>query len=291
MTPVVLTKYSEMIENALDSFLKADTNSPYIKLIDAMRYSLMNSGKRVRPALVMEFCRICCGQPEKAISFACALEMIHTYSLIHDDLPCMDNDDMRRGKPSCHIAHGEDIALLAGDGLLTLAFETAATADVPTQSTVRAIKEMAHYAGYKGMIGGQVLDLSLTHESGKEDVLLMITGKTCALFEAACVLGCIAGGADEDKIQLAREYAVNMGMTFQIVDDILDLTGDTAILGKKTGSDVANDKINFVSVYGLEKARELAIEYNQKAMEKLAQFGGDTSHLEELTAYLLDRNK
>lgn len=291
MTPVILTKYSEQIENALDNCISTASDSPYAGIADSMRYSLMNGGKRIRPALVMEFCRICCGDAQRALMSACALEMIHTYSLIHDDLPCMDNDDMRRGEPSCHIAYGEDMALLAGDGLLTLAFETLAKADIPAECVVESLGEMAGYAGYTGMIGGQVLDLKALHDSSEEYVRLMIKGKTCALFETAAVLGCIAGGADKAKKELARNFAENLGMTFQIVDDILDIIGDSAVLGKNTGSDYANDKINLVSIYGIEKARALAEEYNEKALDCLEQFGADTDDLKQLTVFLLDRNK
>lgn len=256
----------------------------------AMRYSLLNGGKRIRPVLLLEFYKLCGGEGENAMNFAAALEMIHTYSLIHDDLPCMDNDDMRRGKPSCHKAFGEDTALLAGDALLTLAFSVAAkTENIPPERVLRAISVLADNAGIDGMVGGQVLDLSFektgTDANGLKEMYLK---KTSCLLKAA-VCGCVLAGADEEHIKYAEEYADSLGLAFQIIDDILDCTADEKTLGKPIGSDEKNGKTTFVTLYGKDGARKMAKELTENAECILDNFEGDSTSLKELTKYLLNR--
>lgn len=268
--------YTEIINNALEEYLPQSDDV----VSQAMRYSVRNGGKRVRPSLVLEFCTLCGESYEKALAFACAVEMIHTYSLIHDDLPCMDNDDFRRGKPSCHIAFGEANALLAGDGLLTLAFETAMKADLPAQYIVKGAKELAKAAGALGMIGGQVLDLENEGKQvGVEQLQKTDNLKTGELIRVSCVLGCIAAGADEKKIAAAESYAAGIGLAFQIVDDILDVTSDEETLGKPIGSDSENEKSTYVSVLGIEKSLEAVERLTESAKDSLSAFEGDVNPL------------
>lgn len=279
-----LTKINE----ALEQYLPQSDDI----VSEAMKYSVRNGGKRIRPVLTLEFCKVCGAEPEKALPFACAVEMIHTYSLIHDDLPCMDDDDYRRGKPSCHIAYGEANALLAGDALLTLAFETVVKADVPAENVVRAVKELSYSAGILGMVGGQVLDLQNENKALTLGELEQIHNlKTGELIRVACVLGCIAAGADEEKIKAAEAYAKGIGLTFQIVDDILDVTSDAETLGKPIGSDAENQKTTYVSLLGIEKSKEVAAELTKKAKEVLAVYDENTEALSELADNLLIRKK
>lgn len=280
-------EWLEQIESALKE-AAAVPDMPYKQTAEAMAYSLEAGGKRLRPMLALEFCRLAGGEPEKAMPFACAVEMIHTYSLIHDDLPCMDNDDMRRGKPSCHKAFGEATALLAGDALLTKAFEMLSKAELPPERIVKAAAILSRCAGIDGMIGGQAVDLLNEAQAPDFDILeLTCRLKTAALLQAACLLGTAAAGNDQmaDK---AREYGLNLGLAFQIVDDILDVTGDSALLGKPVGSDAENGKTTFVTLCGLEKARELAEKYSRGAVEVLAQIPG-SEDLSRLTEQLLLR--
>lgn len=270
-----MKNYIEMINNALYEYLPKSEDV----VSQAMRYSVENGGKRVRPSLVLGFCELCGGNVEKALPFACALEMIHTYSLIHDDLPCMDNDDFRRGKPSCHVKFGYEYALLAGDALLTLAFETALKSEFSPEITVAAAKELAVASGWAGMVGGQVIDLQ---NEGKrvsvEDIEKMDALKTGELIRVACVLGCMAAGRN-DKIPYATEYAKCIGLAFQIVDDILDITSDTETLGKPVGSDDENEKCTYVSLLGLERSKEIVSELTAKAKKALDGFDGNTENL------------
>ena len=280
-------EWLEQIESALKE-AAAVPDMPYKQTAEAMAYSLEAGGKRLRPMLALEFCRLAGGELEKAMPFACAVEMIHTYSLIHDDLPCMDNDDMRRGKPSCHKAFGEATALLAGDALLTKAFEMLSKAELPPERIVKAAAILSRCAGIDGMIGGQAVDLLNEAQAPDFDILeLTCRLKTAALLQAACLLGTAAAGNDQmtDK---AREYGLNLGLAFQIVDDILDVTGDSALLGKPVGSDAENGKTTFVTLCGLEKARELAEKYSRGAVEVLAQIPG-SEDLSRLTEQLLLR--
>lgn len=278
--------YLDEINSALKEYLPAADDV----VSQAMRYSVENGGKRIRPALLLEFCRVCGGDYKKAVPFACALEMIHTYSLIHDDLPCMDNDDFRRGKPSCHIAFGEEYALLAGDALLTLAFETAMKSNLSAEITVKAAKELAKAAGVMGMVGGQVLDLQNEgRKVGVSDLQKTDELKTGELIRAACVLGCVCAGADDKKIAAAEKYAHDIGIAFQIVDDILDVTSDEETLGKPIGSDEENQKSTYVSLLGIEKSRKTAEELTLNAQKALDAFDGDVTSLKDFAEKLKNR--
>lgn len=278
--------YLDEINSALKEYLPTADDV----VSQAMRYSVENGGKRIRPALLLEFCRVCGGDYKKAVPFACALEMIHTYSLIHDDLPCMDNDDFRRGKPSCHIAFGEEYALLAGDALLTLAFETAMKSNLSAEITVKAAKELAKAAGVMGMVGGQVLDLQNEGKKvGIPDLQKTDELKTGELIRAACVLGCVCAGADDKKIAAAEKYAHDIGIAFQIVDDILDVTSDEETLGKPIGSDEENQKSTYVSLLGIEKSRKTAEELTLNAQKALDAFDGDVTSLKDFAEKLKNR--
>lgn len=264
--------YLSKINNRLDELLGKSTYGDDI-VCNAMRYSVENGGKRIRPILVLEACNICNGDIEEAVDVACALEMIHTYSLIHDDLPCMDDDDMRRGKPSCHIKFGEEYALLAGDGLLTYAFEVVANSRLSSDKIVKAIKCLSQNAGFNGMIGGQVIDLRSEGEKIEYSRLqTMHSLKTGALIRCAVELGCICAGADNDATEKLIAYADNIGLAFQIVDDILDVIGDEKELGKPIGSDNESGKTTYVTLFGLEKSEEMANNVTAKAKSAIDTF-------------------
>ena len=289
-----INEFSELINK--DLFEYFDTYLEEYKVIfDSMRYSVENGGKRVRPLLTLLFCDACGGDVKKALPVAEAVEYIHTYSLIHDDLPCMDNDDFRRGKPSNHKVYGEAFALLAGDGLLTAAFERITdlhkaglySADV----AVNAIYTLSHLAGSRGMIGGQVIDL-INEDNADADIdslMLMDNLKTGALIEAACVMGCIVAEADEAKKKAAAEFAKKIGLAFQIKDDILDVTGTLEKLGKMVGSDEQNGKSTYVTLLGVDKCQELVDKLTEEAMSALGAFD-DNEALKEYAEYLSKRD-
>ncbi len=285
------TMLREAVERALKAALPApEPDSPSAPVAEAMRYSLLAGGKRVRPMLTLAFCALCGEDWHSALPFACGVEMVHTYSLIHDDLPCMDDDSLRRGRPTCHKVYGEAIALLAGDGLLTQAFETVLAFPDPVKAAAAA-KCLAGLAGYQGMVGGQCVDLS----AGGQEVTIgllkeMDQGKTVALIDAACRMGCIAAGAGEAQLAAASRYAQGVGMAFQIRDDILDVLGDAETLGKNTGMDAARDKRNYVSLLGVETAQELVESYTGQAVDALGIFPQDQSFLAELAQALANRD-
>ncbi|WP_312641863.1 farnesyl diphosphate synthase [Hydrogenoanaerobacterium sp.] len=282
-------RYLTQIDCALDGYLN-ETDTAYQSVISAMRYSALGAGKRVRAILLIEFCKACGGTEQLAMPFACALEMIHAYSLIHDDLPCMDNDELRRGKPSCWKAFGETTALLAGDGLLTKAFEAAAGSTAPAECALRATLELAQNAGTGGMLGGQVIDLEGEGKPVDEVHLLqMYSMKTGALINAAAKIGCILAGVGEEKINLAHRYAEKIGLAFQIVDDILDVAGDQETLGKPIGSDVQSEKTTFATLHDLEYARNKALRLTKEAREILNEFTMEDEFLYELTDRLAVR--
>lgn len=264
--------YLSKINNRLNELLIKSTYEDDI-VCDAMRYSVENGGKRIRPVLVLEACSICGGEIDDAVDIACALEMIHTYSLIHDDLPCMDNDDMRRGKPSCHIKYGEEYALLAGDGLLTYAFEVITDSNIGSDKIVKAVKCLANNSGFNGMIGGQVVDLRSEGKKISYDRLkTMHSLKTGALIRCAAELGCICAGADEEKTAQLVSYADRLGLAFQIVDDILDVIGDEKELGKPVGSDSVSEKTTYVTLFGLDAADTMAKEITAEAKKAINGF-------------------
>jgi geranylgeranyl diphosphate synthase type II len=287
--------YEKLIENALFDFLPSkDCHEK--KLIDSMEYSLKAGGKRVRPRLVFEFNLLCSGNPESAVPFACAVEMIHTYSLIHDDLPCMDDDDLRRGKPSNHKVFGEDIALLAGDALLTLAFETI-TSDKAVKlsgesASRKAANILAKYSGASGMVGGQVIDLISENANAPIEVLKeMDYKKTACLIKAACELGAVSAKASDEQIKAASLYGECIGLAFQIKDDILDVVSTDDELGKPVGSDKENSKSTYVSLLGLEECGRLVNSLTEKAVKALEFFDGDTSSLASFAYKLAQRTK
>ena len=285
------TMLREAVERALKATLPApEPDSPSAPVAEAMRYSLLAGGKRVRPMLTLAFCALCGEDWHSALPFACGVEMVHTYSLIHDDLPCMDDDSLRRGRPTCHKVYGEAMALLAGDGLLTQAFETVLAFPDPVKAAAAA-KCLAGLAGYQGMVGGQCIDLS----AGGQEVTIgllkeMDQGKTVALIDAACRMGCIAAGAGEAQLAAASRYAQGVGMAFQIRDDILDVLGDAETLGKNTGMDAARDKRNYESLLGVETAQELVESYTGQAVDALGIFPQDQSFLAELAQALANRD-
>lgn len=262
------------IEQALDDCFRA--REPRSDLYDAMRYSLLAGGKRLRPILLLEICRLCGGDVEAAMPFACAVEMIHTYSLIHDDLPCMDNDDLRRGRPTNHKVYGEATAVLAGDCLLTSAFELMLEAQgVPEDRVLRATACLAKAAGGRGMVGGQALDMAGEgHALSLAEVEELQALKTGALICAAAEMGCILAGGDEQVRCAVRRFAQKLGLAFQIRDDILDVEGDSATLGKPVGSDARSEKTTFVTLKGVEACQELVETLTAEAKEALAPLGG-----------------
>lgn len=287
-----MSQYLEMINESLNGCIpECDFKEDIVH--EAMKYSLSIGGKRIRPVLVLEFCRICGGDVNKALPFAVALEMIHTYSLIHDDLPCMDDDDMRRGMPSCHIKFGEEYALLAGDGLLTRAFGVIADSELAKENPlvgIKAISALSRFAGINGMIGGQVVDLKNENRNASIDVLeTMDSLKTGALIRCAAYLGALCGGADDEKLVAADIYADKIGHAFQIVDDILDVIGDEKSLGKPIGSDKDSGKSTYVSLLGLEKSKKYAEELTDIAIKALDIFGSEGEFLKELAENLVKR--
>ncbi len=282
-----------MIENALSDYL-GRTDEHYGILYESMKYSVGAGGKRVRPMLTLEFARVCGGNPESAIPFACAVEFIHTYSLIHDDLPCMDDDDMRRGKPANHIVYEEDTALLAGDALQSLAFEVMlcdeTLQNVSPDRAAKAACILAKCCGADGMVGGQVVDLQYENKTATEDIISkMHLLKTGALIKAACLMGCVVAGANEAKLSAAAKYADCIGLAFQLVDDVLDVTSTTDELGKPVNSDVDNNKSTLVSLLGIDECLNRAQDLTNQAIAALDSFEGDTTYLKEFALKLLNR--
>ena len=281
-------EYREYIETYLKDFYAQWHEQPQRPLYEAMEYSLLAGGKRLRPILAFEFCRMCGRDWKKAAPFAAAVEMIHTYSLIHDDLPAMDNDDFRRGRPTNHKVYGEAMAILAGDALLTDAFTMASMAELKNFADMRdAIGILAECAGSNGMVGGQVLDIMSTErELTEQEVLDIQTRKTGCLINAACTLGAIAGGASQKQFEAACRFAAGLGLAFQIRDDMLDVIGTQEEMGKGVGTDAA--KNTFVRLYGLEKCEELVREYTQNSIDALDAFE-DNSYMIELAKSLTER--
>lgn len=278
-----LRDYPGYIDNNILSFVP-ESEPLYSVLTECMSYSLGSGGKRIRPVLCLEFARLSGAAPGDALPFACAVEFIHTYSLIHDDLPCMDNDAERRGKPSAHVRYGEATALLAGDALLTHAFSTIAGASLPPDRIAAAVNCLASCAGVNGMIGGQVIDMyGETVVLSSDELFLQDKLKCAALITAACELGCIAAG-NTDNVPAARRYGLNMGTAFQVVDDILDAAEGDA------GSDARSGKSTYVSLLGLEGAKNAAAKYTSAALLALDEIDGDTEPLKELTRSLLERD-
>ncbi len=262
-------QYTQAIEDYLARIFLEEV--PHKALYDSMRYSLLAGGKRLRPVLTQAFCKLCGGDPTKALPFGAAVEMIHTYSLIHDDLPAMDNDDYRRGKLTNHKVYGEALAILAGDGLLTHAFRRLTMTQLPSDRIAEAVSLLAGCAGEDGMVGGQVLDMAAEErECTPQEVIEIQSRKTGALIRAACELGVIAAGGTLAQRKSAGEYADALGLAFQIQDDILDVVGDAALLGKATGAD--GNKNTFVRLYGVDRCKEMVKEQTRKAIDALKEF-------------------
>lgn len=290
-TKKTLNEYISFTESTLKKFSYKNKLGLQSSVADAMDYSLEAGGKRIRPVLVLAFCHMCGGDYRKAAAPAAAIEMIHTFSLIHDDLPCMDNDDFRRGKPSCHKKFGEACAVLAGDALAIRPFQVIAESELNDSMKIKLIAELACSSGAEGMIGGQIIDMENEQRStvNGENLRMMYALKTGRLIKTSCVMGCIAAEASDEQVKNAEEYAHCLGLAFQIIDDILDVTGDEAALGKPIGSDAEENKTTFVTLYGIENAKEEAVKLTDKAMKILGRFDNN-EFLIELTKYLLDRN-
>ena len=280
-------EYREFMETYLKNLYQQFADEPQKPLFEAMEYSLLAGGKRLRPIFALDFCRMCGGDWKNAAPFAAAIEMIHTYSLIHDDLPCMDNDDYRRGRLTNHKVYGEAIAVLAGDALLTAAFAQIAKAPFTAETRIRAVEVLSRLAGELGMVGGQVLDMEgETRQCTQQEVIDIHTRKTGALIQAGCVLGVLAGGGSEEQISAAINFADNIGLAFQIRDDMLDVIGNSQELGKATGSD--EQKNTFVQLYGLDACDALVQKYTADAIASLSAFP-ENAYMTELANYLTNR--
>ena len=280
------------VDAALEELLPAEETPP-ASLHRAMRYSVFAGGKRIRPILSLEAGRIFRGAvPERAaLRVACAMELVHTYSLIHDDLPALDNDDLRRGQPTCHKKFGEATAILAGDALMTLAFETLAEAEIEPARRVAVIREVAHAAGtVNGMVGGQVADLEAEGKKIEAGMLEYIhKSKTAALIRASVVAGAVCGGAGEEDVARMRRFGENIGWAFQVVDDILDVEESSAALGKTAGKDQEQRKATYPALYGLEKSKEFAQELAAKAIGELKPFGSRSERMKQIAEFLVLR--
>jgi geranylgeranyl diphosphate synthase, type II len=282
----VTATYPTELQDRVDSYLEGLSFGTE-RLGEAMRYSLLAGGKRIRPVLALATAEAVGRDPDEVLPLAAAIEMIHTYSLIHDDLPAMDDDELRRGRPTCHVAFGEDVAILAGDGLFAEALRLALVEQAGRpENVLAAVRELVSAAGVHGMVGGQYLDV---RGSGQEELRRLHELKTGALIAASvgCVLS-VAGLSGPATIPY-RRFAAELGVVFQIVDDILDVTGDEVELGKPRGSDERLGKATYVSVFGLERARELARESHRKARAALAEADGDTNKLGRIADYILTR--
>lgn len=267
-----MEQYKQMVEQALAGYFPEQT-VPYEKLIRSMRYSLLAGGKRLRPILVLEFCRLCGGDVQAALPVACGVEMLHTYSLIHDDLPCMDNDDLRRGNPTNHVVFGEFTATLAGDALQAEAFASVLSAKLPAEALVRCAAVLASVAGADGICGGQQLDMDGEEETLAERELMEIHArKTAALIRGACLMGVYAAGGSREQEQAAMAYAEALGLAFQIRDDMLDELSTPEELGKTIGSDAQEGKTTFMSLYGAAECERRILELTDQAKQAVSIF-------------------
>jgi len=278
------------VDAALERLLPAESLQPP-SIHTAMRYSVFAGGKRMRPILCLESARIFAAEAAPALHPACAIEFIHTYSLIHDDLPALDNDDLRRGKPTCHKKFGEAIAILAGDGLLTLAFETIAATPVPAERRVAMLSEIGGAAGtVNGMVGGQVADIEAERKPVDRKMLEYIhRSKTAALIRASVTAGAICAGAPPDDVARLRRFGEAIGWAFQVTDDILDVEESSAALGKTAGKDLAQQKATYPAMYGLERSHQIARELATKAIDELSPYAERTARLREIAEYLVLR--
>ncbi len=282
----------EWIENCLEKFLGDESLNPPL-IHQAMHYAVLNGGKRLRPIMVLEGARIAGGKAESVIPTACAIEMIHSYSLVHDDLPAMDDDDFRRGQPTCHKVFGEANAILTGDALLTGAFEVMADNalidGIELKDVVRVIREVAHAAGSQGMIGGQVLDLAGEDKTIAFDLSVLHSLKTGELFKASLRAGAILNRLNEAGLEALTQFGQHFGLAFQITDDILDVNGDQTLIGKPVGSDEKNVRTTYISLFGVEGAQAKAEQSVQACLESLAVFGSEADFLRDLASFTLYR--
>ncbi|MCK3710814.1 polyprenyl synthetase family protein [Clostridioides difficile] len=287
-----LKEKASFVEKVLKEYMPKEEG--YQKtVIEAMNYSLSAGGKRLRPILTLEACKIVGGNEDEAIPFAIAIEMIHTYSLIHDDLPALDNDDLRRGRPTNHKVYGEAMGILAGDALLNYAFEVMLAGSINKENPekyLKAINEIAKGAGIYGMIGGQVVDVeSENKQIEKEKLDYIHMNKTAAMMVGCMRAGATIGGANSEQMEEMTKYAKNIGLSFQIVDDILDIVGDEAKLGKKVGSDIENHKSTYPSLLGLDKSKEIAHNLIDEAKKSIEKLSDDVDFLKGLAEYIIDR--
>ena len=280
-------EYLGMIEPALAGYFGRREGFPFDGLLESMDYSLTAGGKRLRPALALEFCRVCGGEVRSALPVACAEEMLHTYSLIHDDLPCMDNDDLRRGKPTNHKVYGECTAVLAGDALQAEAFGTILRSELPAERRAACAEHLANAAGVDGICGGQFMDMLSEHPEDESWLTDLQARKTGSLLSAACAMGAAAAGAGEEKTELAFRYGAALGAAFQIRDDMLDVLSTEAELGKPIGSDAEEGKLTFMSLYGEEKCAQMVRRITELAVSLAKELGSD--FLAELALRLSDR--
>ncbi|MDZ4261526.1 MAG: farnesyl diphosphate synthase [Pseudomonadota bacterium] len=279
------------VDNALDLYLPLADDPTQLRA--AMRYSLFNGGKRVRP--ILAYAAALAIDPKINLTLidpvAAALECLHSYSLVHDDLPAMDDDDLRRGKPTCHIAFNEASAILAGDGLQTLAFDLLTTADLPATTLIQLVRQLALGAGIDGMVLGQAIDLAaVDHQLDLAQLETMHRYKTGALIRASVAMGAICAGADEKQLAALDNYAAAIGLAFQVQDDILDVTGDTATIGKQQGADIARNKPTYVSLLGLDAAKAKADELHRQALGALSGFDASATPLRQLASYIVERS-
>ena len=291
-----LSQRVDKVNNLLESVLKVDTGLAEY-LMEAMRYSVYGTGKRLRPILMEATAELFRGDAPELPYFMAAIELIHSYSLVHDDMPCIDNDEYRRGRKTTHAVYGETTALLAGDGLLNFAYETAAAAFNDTKDPVKtagAMKILTRKAGIFGMVGGQAVDVDCEKNKNpltKEKLLYIHENKTAALIEAAMMIGALLGGASAEDVKKMEEAASAIGIAFQIRDDILDVVGTFEELGKPIGSDADNDKDTYITLFGFDKAQEDVKMYSDKALSIIESFEGDKSFLIKLVESLVSRNK
>jgi len=284
----------QVIDTSLEKILTKSQASE--TLVKAMSYSLMAGGKRIRPILCLAACEAVGGVSEDAVTVACALELIHTYSLIHDDLPAMDDDQLRRGKPTCHVAFDEATAILAGDALLTLAFEVLATIPVEdgdrTARRLQVIRLISRAAGYQGMIQGQMLDIaSEGHKLSAGELEAMHRLKTGALIETALTCGGLLGGADERQMSMLKGYAANIGLAFQVADDILNVEGNPELMGKAVGTDLEREKSTYPSILGVQAAREYSTKLVQSALQAIETFDKHADPLRGIASYVIERRR
>lgn len=287
----IITEKADIINKVLRGYTEHE-NNPQSLIYEAMNYSLFAGGKRIRPVIMLLVCDMLSGDENEVMPFACAMEMIHTYSLIHDDLPAMDNDDYRRGKLTNHKKYGEAIAILAGDALLNKAFETVTSAVYKDSSrAIKAMSVLSKSSGTEGMIGGQTVDIESEGKKISPDELLYLHSlKTGAIIRSSGVIGAILAGAGDDEIKAVDEYCKNFGIAFQIQDDLLDILGNEDILGKATGSDSANEKTTFVTLYGIEESKKAVDSYTEKACRALDVFGSKAQQLKALAYLLVNRS-